>query len=522
MRSIDSPNAGDIVVDVITPVEGGLGVTSVSQLKTALGLIDKATIGVAGGIVPLDSSGRIPTNLVPVLDLVTVSVSGPTELIVGTSGTYLITNYDMFTTYEVAAINGIISRNKDVITYIAPNTVMVSGFTVNGKVFNPTITAAAPQKPSITSPTDNAATVALSYTLTSSPFVALGDNSTHLTSDWQIATDVNFTNIVKSATEDSSNKVSWAVTGLIANTGYYARVRYKGSNGNSSSWSNTTTFTTANQFAVNATISASTTNYSMRSAAVAAGWDQATPLKMTVTVNNGVVIGSTTTAAFSFDTGAPYPVGSELALNNNGSILGKGGDAGTSGGPALRAQVVLAVTNNGTIGGGGGGGGQGAGGQYVANPEIYGVSGTWYTVGGGGGGGQGSPGGSGGGTNGTGNGPYAYYRGAAGGGSGTINAAGSGGLGAYGHEGAVAPNTYIAGGSGGSGGTLGQPGSSGENAQWSGENYGTGNVMSSTSPMNFSDTNYPPSTSGGAGGLAVQGNSNIAWIATGTRLGSIT
>ena len=128
------------------------------------------------------------------------------------------------------------------------------------------------------------------------------------------------------------------------------------------------------------TISANTANYNLKAAAIAAGWNQVLPLGATVTINAGVSVYATTTGGYAFDTGATFPLNSTLALVNNGTIQGMGGAGGngwvnggvsdylgfpgSAGGPALRAQYAISITNNGTIGGGGGGGGGGSGNVY--------------------------------------------------------------------------------------------------------------------------------------------------------------
>jgi hypothetical protein len=130
-------------------------------------------------------------------------------------------------------------------------------------------------------------------------------------------------------------------------------------------------------FAFSATISANTTNYNLRAAAVTAGWNQTSPLNATVTINAGVYVSSTNTGTYAFDTGSTFPAGTTLALINNGTILGMGGRGSDScatgsdasyqqpttiasvGGPGLIARYAISITNNGIISGGGGGGGGG-------------------------------------------------------------------------------------------------------------------------------------------------------------------
>ena len=130
----------------------------------------------------------------------------------------------------------------------------------------------------------------------------------------------------------------------------------------------------ANAFTFNQTIATNTTNYNLKSAAIAAGWNQTTKLVATITINGGVYVYSTGTGSYAFDTGSTFPAGTTLALVNNGVILGAGGGGGggsasnvsggggAGAGPAFIARQTISVTNNGTIAGGGGGGG--GGGSY--------------------------------------------------------------------------------------------------------------------------------------------------------------
>jgi hypothetical protein len=129
----------------------------------------------------------------------------------------------------------------------------------------------------------------------------------------------------------------------------------------------------ASAFNFSPTIAANTTNYNLKSAAIAAGWNQVLPLNATVTINSGVYVYATTTGGYAFQTGATFPAGSVLRLINNGIILGMGGNGSaariyattnlgtppTVGGPGLLAQHAITITNNGSIAGGGGGGGSG-------------------------------------------------------------------------------------------------------------------------------------------------------------------
>ena len=225
-------------------------------------------------------------------------------------------------------------------------------------------------------------------------------------------------------------------------------------------------------------VSANTQNFSARTAAIAAGWNQTDPVVVNVTINSGVYVGSSSAGSFSFDTGS-LPVGSQVNVTNNGYIYAAGGfvangygngsgQIGQSGGTAFRAQVPTTVTNNGTIAAGGGQGGGGQGGTWDYN-------GDGSTI-------------------------YEYYGGNGGIGAGNYTA--SAGSGAQGGQCAAG----LGAGYGGNGGALASAGAVGGGsfgwcaAAWS-VTFGPG--------------------SAGAAGACTSGNANITWAATGTRYGAL-
>lgn len=236
------------------------------------------------------------------------------------------------------------------------------------------------------------------------------------------------------------------------------------------------------------TISSNQTNANLRTLAVAAGWDQTK--KVAATINSGVYISSNSTGTPALTVTGSFPNGVELI--NNGLIIGMGGSGGgqtivgfgpgvdgNAGGAALSTSVALSVNNAGTIGGGGGGGGA-SGATYNFDVENQ----QGWLQGGGGGGRSSAAANSAGGAS-----PYGTGNGS----QGTVSAAGAGGLAP-----AYVYGSYGTRGVGGTGGNWGSTGSSG----------------TMTGPW--------PGGVGGASGASVSGNSNITWIATGTRLGPIT
>jgi hypothetical protein len=275
-------------------------------------------------------------------------------------------------------------------------------------------------------------------------------------------------------------------------------------------------------FSFSQTISASTANYNLRTAAIAAGWNGTTPISATVTVNAGIFVYSASTGTAAFDTGS-IPAGSTVSLVNNGYIIGAGGAggagstvpnatansfgaavAGSAGGNAIQAQYSVSITNNGIIGGGGGGGG----GSGAAKTDVDGKGTIYGAPGSGGGGGRGGI---------------------------SLTACGTGGAGSTavgcsnnltaGAGSNVASNTTAAGagGLGGSraviGGVIGA-GTGGTGGGW-GAAGAAGTAADSSSPS-YVNYGYTGGAAGGAAGnCTLTTGGTLSWVATGTRYGTV-
>ena len=244
----------------------------------------------------------------------------------------------------------------------------------------------------------------------------------------------------------------------------------------------------ANSFSFTKTIASDTTNYNIKSDALASGWDGVIALIANITINAGIVVSATDTTIPAFDTGITFPSGSSFSITNNGSILGKGGlggiggtnsgngASGSIGGPAFKAQVTTTLNNIGTIGSGGGG--QGGGGA-VRTGSVTGV----------------------------------------------VSALCGGGLicgQANCNIGACDTNVGSTGATGTSNGINGAVGTSGSSAS-----FGTA-VICSTNGCTGAGCNRKVTCSpgspgtGGLAGASIIGNTNITYINTGTRNGQIT
>lgn len=240
---------------------------------------------------------------------------------------------------------------------------------------------------------------------------------------------------------------------------------------------------TSNRVAINLTIASSTQNYNVYTQAAANAAYAAGTTDVTLTINSSVLVGSNSTGSYALTVPSNFTSGDTVSIVNNGVVIGRGGNAGNggssgsgaggnggAGGPALFIAFATSITNNSTLAGGGGGGGGGAGslGAYVNKT---------------------------------------YRRnGGSGGGGGAGYTAGSGGSGAAGSSGGIPGSNGSAGSSTG-GGARGTNANDGGNGGGRGAGGGSG------------------VGSGGAGGGAgkyLVGNSNVTWVANGTRQGGVS
>jgi len=182
-----------------------------------------------------------------------VTLSGDPSIYVNQTKSFTITNYNVFSSYAVQVSAGSVSITGDTINFTAPSTAQTVALTVTmddvATVFSLSIQPAGVETPVNISPANGAVDQNGTVTLTASAFQWVGVEDTHLNSDWQLATDVLFTNIIQSSSADTTNLTSWTVSGLSTSQTYYWRVRYRGANNGVSAWSTPTSFTTKATFA---------------------------------------------------------------------------------------------------------------------------------------------------------------------------------------------------------------------------------------------------------------------------------
>jgi hypothetical protein len=105
-------------------------------------------------------------------------------------------------------------------------------------------TYSPPVQPISVSPANGATDVSTTFTLQSSAFSDPNEGATHAASQWQVATDSQFSNVVYDSGRDISNLTQITITSPNHNTTYYWRVRHQDSYGAWSDWSAEASFTT--------------------------------------------------------------------------------------------------------------------------------------------------------------------------------------------------------------------------------------------------------------------------------------
>jgi len=182
---------------------------------------------------------------------------GPGLVYAGTTNTYTLTNFDEFSTYAVETDVGSVARSLEEITLTIPGGTPAGSLTLSvtwdgsRQDYGIAIEEQMVQAPTVTAPSDGATEIQENPVLTTSVFGTLPIGvDTHASTDWQIATDVDFTSIVHDVVGDTTNLVSYEVPDgvLSVSTQYFVRARHNGTALGASDWSTAVSFTTAAEF----------------------------------------------------------------------------------------------------------------------------------------------------------------------------------------------------------------------------------------------------------------------------------
>lgn len=253
-RILSRQNAGKSFVNSLTLHEGGTGKNTPTDALDALYGIPSGLKGGPLGPVELDGAGRLNLSALEGISLTDTGIDGDNTIQLRETKEYFLTTYDSYQTYEVEGVLGTARIERNVIYYTAGEMPGIGGFIINGRRINVLVQGIAMPKPSITVPINNAVDRPLFMTFIGSSFQTLGGLDTHVSSDWELATDINFVDIIQRSQDDSVNLTSWAVTDMQELKKHYVRVRYKGQNAGLSPWSNAVGFTTGDDGIANTEI----------------------------------------------------------------------------------------------------------------------------------------------------------------------------------------------------------------------------------------------------------------------------
>jgi hypothetical protein len=241
-RNLQGPSTNLWALDRVLSInEGGTNATTDISAVQNLGGLHRSVINQPGGVAGLDILGTLPLDLI---DADSISIQGPILLNANQTATYIITNYDTFTNYNISVVYGNVSRIDNVISYTAPAVNGIAGFKINDRMFDIAIGQRFINKPIIQSPVNLSVNLGSAVTFTASPFDVVGGSDTHASSTWQISTDNSFSNLIGGVVNSLADKVNWTVTGLSQNSTYYIRVKYISVNSGESEYSNTIQFST--------------------------------------------------------------------------------------------------------------------------------------------------------------------------------------------------------------------------------------------------------------------------------------
>jgi hypothetical protein len=229
--------------------QGGTGETNIANVISAFGMIPVEELGNQNGVLGLDKDGFISKSIIINSCLSGDSISGNLTLATNVTGTYTITDFDSRKSYQVYCTNGSVTLIDDTITYVAPASAGIGGFTINTTFFPITITGSGVGQPAIISPPSSNGIIKAKVIFVCSAFSSTSPTDAHLSTTWQLSRRSDFSVIDKElAGATGNNLLSWTILDLLESSVYYARVRHNGSISGNSIWSQTLTFSTRISF----------------------------------------------------------------------------------------------------------------------------------------------------------------------------------------------------------------------------------------------------------------------------------
>ena len=233
--------------EVLAIVHGGTSSSTDLEAVEQFNALTIPELNAFNGVIAKEADGSINKNHIP-NEIYTANHPHLGDkylsVVVGTTNQFPITDYNSWTTYAISAKYGLtdvvtsLDTLTGVITLTAPTMIGTVKLNVNEKVYNVSVVPDYPATPVIISPTTNSTDLPRTNTVLATRFEMVGDGTdVHIGTDWEIATDTGFNNVVISSYDDTVNKTTYTFTVPNLNTQYYIRVRYTGQSTGHSGWS---------------------------------------------------------------------------------------------------------------------------------------------------------------------------------------------------------------------------------------------------------------------------------------------
>ena len=247
----------------VLPVElGGTGQSADKDTINDFNMLTIPELNAVGGVLAYRQDGTIDPAMIPeeVFTLTPIHLEYETYVPMNTAITFKITDFDSWYQYNFSAVFGgqqlsiSLDNETGVFSMTTPESIGQITFTLNGTVYHINVVnmaAVRVNKPTIITPTAGSTAIGKTTQLTATAMVlSNGGVTNHDKTDWQVATDINFTQIVYQSVNDTTNKTTIQVTLPQPATKYYARCRYSDSLYGLSLWSYVLTFSTKATFVI--------------------------------------------------------------------------------------------------------------------------------------------------------------------------------------------------------------------------------------------------------------------------------
>lgn len=233
-----------IRVEGVVPLsQGGTNATTIEQARANLKIIERESIGLPGGPVPLDPlTGLIPAIYFEDLVASSVELDGPLQVPVDTEVQYTITNRDSRLTYVATTSTGTVRIEGDKVIYRTPVRWSTPvGFTVNGVYFRIELQEVfrIPNKALISSPLTDLEQNSEQFTFSSSPWSTNYPEDSLDQVEWEVGGNQSFTAPAPAGIIIEPQGYTLTVRNVPPNSVFYVRVRHLGYYGYNSPWSDT-------------------------------------------------------------------------------------------------------------------------------------------------------------------------------------------------------------------------------------------------------------------------------------------